>query len=98
MPSLPLLWFYERIGYRGLFCRCRNCGESFKILLGVCKVFVSECFVVLLYLVEVSVEIGLFVRLDETACDIGAVIGDTLQIGEYILEDISQPDCTLVVL
>ena len=40
----------------------------------------------------------LFVCLDKTACDIGAVVGYALQICKNVLEDVSQLNCTFVVL
>ena len=72
--------------------------QSAEIFLCILTIFCSELLVVLLDIVEISMEIGLFVCLDKTACDIGAVVGNTLQICEDILEDISQLNCTLVVL
>ena len=43
-------------------------------------------------------DIGLFVSFDKAAGDVGAVVGNSLQVSEYILEDVAQLHCTLVVL
>ena len=69
-----------------------------EIFLRILAVFVAELLVVLLYIVEISMEIGLFVCLDKTAGNVGAMVGNTLKIGENILEYIAQLYGTFVIL
>ena len=44
--------------------------ESVEILFGILAVFLSEHLIVLLDIMEIRMDIGLFVCLDEAACDI----------------------------
>ena len=69
-----------------------------EVLLCVGLVFPAERLVILLYIVQISVDIRLFVSLDDTACDVGAVVGYSLKVREDILKDVSKLNGTLVIL
>ena len=69
-----------------------------EVLLCVGLVFPAERLVILLYIVQISVDICLFIGLDDTACDVGAVVGYSLKVREDILKDVSKLNGTLVIL